>query len=342
MRRSFWIVLVLGVLALLALSGCSLLGSSAAAEAGPSATATQVPPTAIPPTATSVHQEVPGELPAEHSSLAGDYDSSRTAQQRRAPGGDRFTFDRFERPFNADTMDVYYPYLDIQQSVVYQDDTWIFAVITLKDWDENQTLPGRYAAEFDIDQDGRGDWLVLVDAPTGTDWTTDGVSVWYDSNNDVGGATPVDADQDAYSDGYETQAFGNGQGDDPDMAWARLDPQEAHTVQLAVKNTILDGDQDYMVGMWAGGALLEPASFDLNDRFTHEQAGAAQTEFEYFYPIKALDQLDNSCRTAVGFTPSGDEPGLCPTAGKESNACTPDQFVCYYIGQREVCLCMGN
>ena len=57
---------------------------------------------------------------------------------------------------------------------------------------------------------------------------------------------------------------------------------------------------------------LFTALFDLNDHFTHEQAGAADPGLEYFYPIKALAEMDNACRMPVGFQPTGEEPGLCP------------------------------
>lgn len=63
--------------------------------------------------------------------------------------------------------------------------------------------------------------------------------------------------------------------------------------------------------MWAGNSLLDPALFDLNDQFSHEQAGAADSGLEYFYPIKEVYEIDSSCRMAVGFQATGKEPGLC-------------------------------
>jgi len=70
-----------------------------------------------------------------------------------------------------------------------------------------------------------------------------------------------------------------------------------------------------MVGVWAGNESLNPATFDLNDSLTHEQAGAALPDLELFYPIKALAEIDNTCRLNVGFTPNGSEPGLCAIPG---------------------------
>ncbi len=328
-----WIPVIL--FASLSLSACG--GAATQAPPPPTAVPTSTPP---PPTATAiVHQLVPGALPPERSDLAGDYDSSTTADKRTAPGGDRFTLGRFERPFNADTMDEYYPYLDIQKAVVYEDDTWLYAVISLKDGDANGALPGRYAEEIDTDQDGRGDWLVLVDSPAGTEWSTDGVSAWFDSNDDVGGATVMISDEGTFSDGYNLQKVADGQGDDPDLAWARLSPDEPFTVQLAIKRAILEGDSDFMLGVWAGGDLLDPARFDINDQFTHEQAGAALADLEFFYPIKAVDRLDNSCRMAVGFVPTGTEPGLCPLPPDQAAGCQ-GQTICFNFGNQTVCSCV--
>jgi hypothetical protein len=212
-------------------------------------------------------------------------------------------------------MDIYFPNLDIQETWVYQDDTWIFAVILLEGGDENEKLSGRYGFEIDADADSRGDWLVLVDNPSTNDWSTLGVQVWFDTNDDVGGGTSVNADKNSPGgNGYETVLFDSDQGDDPDLAWARIAPDDPNAVQLAVKRSLLDGDDTYIVGMWAGSGIFDPAMFDLNDHFTHEQAGAALIDFEYFYPIKAISELDNTCRMTIGFQPTGSEAGLCHEA----------------------------
>jgi hypothetical protein len=281
-----------------------------------------IPVTGATPTASLIqHQAIPAELPGERSGHAGDQDSSPMADKKRAPSGDRFTFDQFERPFNADTMDVYFPYLDIQDVLVYQDDTWAYAVITVKGRDADDALPGKYALELDLDQDGRGDWFIMVSHPASADWTTDGVQAWSDANNDVGGSTVVTADKAiSTGDGYETLS------NDPDGAWARIAPGDPNSIQLAAKLSLLGGDKAYLAGMWTGNEDLNPALFDLNDHFTHEQAGAALPELEYFYPIKQLSELDNTCRLAVGFAPTGNEPGIC--AVNIPGACQPPPGGC--------------
>jgi hypothetical protein len=285
-----------------------------------------------------VHIDRPGALPEERSGHAGDHDTSVTADQNRAVGGDRFTFGDFERPFNAESMDVYFPDLDIQDTLLYQDETWIYAVITLKGVGQDGRLAGNYAVEIDADNDGGGEWLIISHQPASTEWSTAGVQVWSDANNDVGGATTINSDAQA-GDGYEDLLFDQDTGDDPDLAWARLAPDSPNTVQIAAKRALLAGDTTYMVGMWAGNTSLDPAGFDVNDHFTHEQAGAALIDLEFFYPIKAVAELDNSCRMGVGFQPSGSEPGLCPIARKEDLGCEGPVY-CYNFGSQQVCYCI--
>ena len=205
----------------------------------------------------------------------------------------------------------------------------------------------KYGFEIDLNIDGGGDWLVLVSEPALEDWSTNGVEVWFDSNNDVGGVKTMYSDNTfAEGNGYETLIFGASQRDDPDLAWGRISPRDSYTVEIAVKRSILEGDASFMVGMWAGAVDLKPALFDFNDHYTHEQAGTSLIEFEYFYPIKELSELDNTCRMAIGFQPTGNEPGLCPLPPKPgqdppaSGGCPPEYTVCFNFGNQVVCYCI--
>ena len=335
-------------------------GSSAGAPAPAADLPTQPPPPPLvtvdaaltsTPTEESApviqHTDIPpADLPAEPSSVAGDQDSSVTAEEKRAPSGDRFTFGRYERPFNADTMDVYYPYLDIQTNFLYKDDSWLYAVITLKGGDQNQSLAGKYGVEFDLDVDGRGDWLITAGQPSSMEWSTDRVQAWFDTNKDVGGDLAVNADEKSDGNGYETNVFDSGQGSDPDAAWARVSPQDPNTVQIAVKRSLFDGDETLMAGVWAGSAVLDPALFDLNDHFTQDQAGSSLVEFEFYYPVKAISEVDNACRVALGFQPSGNEPGLCPLPPQEKrdkppSDCPPERVYCVVLGNQTICYCLN-
>jgi hypothetical protein len=285
------------------------IAAPATQEAIPTETQS-APPTEIP--AQSKHQVVPVALPTERSSHAGDYDSSTTASKKSSAGGDRFTFGRFERPFNANTMDKYFPHLDIVDTFVYQDDTWIYGQVIIKGSNDSSSPTDKYAMELDLDLDGKGDWLILTTTPTSKEWSVDGVKAFQDANKSVGDFSPMFTDKDATSgDGFEKLVFDQGTGDDPDTAWSRISRNDPNTIEIAVKRSVLGNPQRYLINTWAGTTLLDPKLFDLNDHFTQEQAGAADPGLELFYPIKAVYEIDNSCRMAVGFQPTGKEPGLC-------------------------------
>jgi hypothetical protein len=324
MRKNFRI---LCLVLMLLLSACNLgvqpVEDSVAIEDVATETAVVVPQ--VDPTATAVqHVLIPGELPELQRGVAGDQDSSTTADQNRAPAGDRFTLGRYERPFNANAMDIYFSNIDIVISEVYEDETWVYGVITIKDNGQGCSFDGKYGFELDWDINGGGDLLVLASKPTSTEWSTAGVEVWFDENDDVGGALKTVTDESPVDvNGYETQFFGAGVGDDPDLAWARISSADPCVLELAVKRTAVDGSS-YLIGMWAGNALLDPAMFDHNDRFSHEQAGSSLTEFEFFYPVKEVYELDNVCKMAVGFQPNGSEPGVCPVPpGPQKDAPPP-------------------
>ncbi len=319
MSAAFSIILICGVI----LAACAPQVQSQATEPPPPQ-ATELPATVplateavVPeasPTAAAAsvqHTSVPGDLPAGKGLFLGDQSTISSLNKERAFAGDRFTLGRFERPYNANTMDTYFPYLDIVSANFYQDATWVYAVITLVGPDANNALPAKYAVEADLNLDGRGDLLVLVDHPSSAEWTTDRVQVLEDGNGDVGGENIVNSDSEGKGDGYEKVVFDQGKGDDPDAAWVRLAPNDPKSLQIAFKASLLGGHSAYLAGIWAGTDALNPALFDLNDHFTHEQAGEANPDIANFYPIKGLSELDNTCRVAIGFTPSGNEPAVC-------------------------------
>ncbi len=325
MKNMFVTYSVILVCAIL-LAACAPQAQPLPTELPPAPAATEPPAVAALPTDTGApatsptaaaasvqHTSVPGDLPAGKGIFLGDQSTVSSLNKERAFAGDRFQLDRFERPYNADTMDTYYPFLDVVSANFYQDATWVFVRITLVGPDANGALPGKYAAEVDLNLDGRGDLLVLVDHPSSADWSTDGVQVLQDANGDVGGLHVANSDSAGKSgDGYETAIFDQGQGDDPDAAWARLDTNDPNSLQLAFKASLLGDHSSYLAGAWSGNDALNPALFDLNDHFTHEEAGDANAvDAPTFYPIKQLSALDNTCRAAIGFSPSGKEPGVC-------------------------------
>ncbi len=260
------------------------------------------------------HVLTPGNI-SSTGTVMYDVDSSGTASENRAPYGDSYNINLFERPFSQNTM-VYIPALDIQTFGLNADDTWYYVSIQLSGGDMNDPLGIDYGVELDTNHDGIGDYLIWAKPPYSTNWSTDTVRVYSDPNHDVGGASPEKSDANATTaapypgDGYETIIFNQGQGNDPDLAWVRLDPTNAATVQFAFKQTLAGAK--FMWGVWADAGLKDPSKFNYNDRFTLTQAGSP-IKGSSDYPIKAIYQVDNTCWTVFGFKPTGLEPHLCPS-----------------------------
>jgi hypothetical protein len=281
------------------------------------AAATSVPPAVAPPNnpapAAPAFQGVsPVDLPQKRADEGGDVNSSSNATSKVVSGGDVFVQGQFERPFNANTMDKYFPYLDIVDTQAFKDETWGYATITMANTDSNAHLPGQYAVELDLNKDGRGDWLIRASSVTSTQWSTQGVQAWKDTNVDVGGSMVMVADNSpSGGDGYETLVFDQGKGSLTDGAWARIKPDDPKTVEIAFKLSMVGNPDSYAQGAWAG-TKIDPAMFDYNDHMTHAQAGSPLFG-DLLYPIKDLAEIDNTCRLAVGFDPSTNTPGLCST-----------------------------
>ncbi len=279
-------------------------------------------------TATIVHVATPGE-PGATASYVEDYSSKSTAAEKRAPGGDSFTYNLYERPFYAKEMS-YVPGIDIVRADLARDTAWFYVSLRLQEAPSGSAAASaRYAVEVDADIDGRGDFLIGTAMPTGTEWTPDGVQIWEDSNGDVGGPIPVKSDPPGARDGYDELTFDQGIGVDPDAAWARISPSDPKYVQIAFKRTAIGSDSEFLWGVWADAGVQHPGWFDYDDHFTFAEAGsplAAKAE----YPLKAMEAVDNTCRMSYGFTLLGTEPGACyvetptatptatttPTAGK--------------------------
>lgn len=268
----------------------------------------------------------PIRLPEERANQASDPDSSPYAEKKLVSAGEKFVRGVYERPFNAEVMDTYFPYIDIIDTQGFKDESWGYATITLSGTDANGRLPGRYGIELDLNKDGRGEWLILASNPTSTDWTTQGVQVWNDANGDVGGGLPASADENSPGDGYESLVFDQGKGDKIDNAWVQLSAVDTKTITIAFKLSEIGNPDSFTMSVWAGTEnSLNPALFDFNDHLTHMEAGSPLPDL-FVYPLKQLAEIDNTCRMAIGFFPTGNEPGLCETIQKQEEiaaGCTP-------------------
>lgn len=260
------------------------------------------------PEPTVEHLTQPGE-PTHIRTWISDLSSAAYAPEHRAIG-DNLNVNLLERPFTANEM-TYQPYLDLIKTEVGEGGEWIYIVLSLEG-ELPQESEAFYAVEIDLDRDGRGDWLIGATSPASAEWTTDGVEVWHDSNNDVGGLTPIVAEAPLSGiDGYDQLIFEAGHGDDPDAAWVRRDPTSAKRVQLAFKHSLIDSASTFLWGGWSDEGVREPGWFDYNDHFTLAEAGSPLINNDH-YPLAALFSVDNTCRWSYGFEPDTAYPGLCP------------------------------
>ena len=240
--------------------------------------------------------------------------------------GDAYSWGRLERPYTPNNM-IYKNYLDIYQANLAARDGWIYVTIVLigKLPQEGQIS---YAVELDTDRDGRGDFLVFADLPLSDEWTSDGVSVHADINEDIGGVFPAyEEDLEVIGDGFETIIFEDGSGEDQDLAF---------------KETLV-GDLGSLWSIWTDEGLRDPGFYDINDHFTFFEAGSPNNG-NYRYPVKAVALIDSTCKGWYGFLPTGNEAGLCFTGDQVLQNqpgygwCEPDPI---YAGCKDSNACYG-
>lgn len=268
-------------------------------------------------------RQLPGDVPEPDQTLE-DSDSSIKADENRVLSGDNFLNNLYERPFTAYDM-VYQPDLDIYTVDFAYDDSYFYFTITLngKNVDE-WMLTGMYGIEFDRTLTGRGDLLVLVQNPR-DEWSLNRVLVFTDENADVGGPTPIVADEGFEGDGYDNKLILIGE----EVAFARLSPDDDQAVQIAVSQALLGYPDEFLWGAWAGKDIIRPAMFDYNDAFGQSEAGSPMIDDED-YPLKALFNIDNTCRLPYGFSRlSAGYPGMCVTSAPTPAPGDDDESDCY-------------
>ena len=260
------------------------------------------------PSPTIEHLVQPGEPGNPNTWVTDNSTKSRAAS--KSTGADLFNTNILERPFTSEVMD-YQAHLDLARVNLSASSPWIYITFVLEGAPPEDS-EAVYALEIDLESDGRGDWLVLGKVPAGTEWTTAGAQAFKDDNEDVGGFSPMNAENpNASRDGYETLVFEDYFGSDPDAVWIRRDPGSSNQVQLAFKHSLIGNDKSFAFGGWADEGLRDPGAFDYNDSMTFDQAGSAYAESSK-YPIKELASVDNTCRWTYGYEPTTSFPGLCP------------------------------
>jgi hypothetical protein len=322
-------IFVLGVI--LVMLACSFPGVVAAPTSQPAPPVTDTPfaasptstqrvdvpseiappsPTSVPPTSTNIpHFLIPVTDIKPGKKIVSDAVSVDTAAEKRAPYGDSYKYNWFERPFMQDMT--YVPDLDIVSYNLAYDEKFFFVSIELVGTDPNNEIGINYAVELDMDADGFGDYVVVAHPPYDVNWTMTNVQIAQDTNHDTGGPSAERSDAPFPGDGYDTIIFdgARGVGDDQDIAWVRINAGRKATVQIAFKRAF--AGNRFLFGVFADGGLKDIGIMDYVDRYTEEEAGSPEKS-EPYYPLKAVYGMDNVCRDAFGITnTNGLEPQRC-------------------------------
>lgn len=257
------------------------------------------PEPTVDPYAEVVHISLPGEPILSY--WATDCSTGKYTPSPENPvigvGCDEWNRNFLERPTDL-ALTAYYPHLDIVRFQMGKDANWIYADISMFKYPgEESVLDGVYSLEMDFDVDGDGDLLIMAIAPSGYpigEWHTLGVQVWADTNDDIGGSKRILADDAEPGDGFESLVFDQGLGPDPDLAWARISPQDNGTVQFAFKRTLPPTSGAFLWWAWTSQVGFEPGLYDLVDHFGADEHG----------------QLDNTCRWIFNGPPQP-VPNIC-------------------------------
>lgn len=269
-------------------------------------------PTTEPPTPTKIpHSLVPSTDVKNGKKIVNDVPSVDTAPENRAPYGESYKYNWFERPFLKDMT--YVPDLDIVSYNLFYDERFFYISIELIGKDPNNKIGINYGVELDTNADGFGDYIIIAHPPYDVNWSAENVQVAQDTNLDTGGLSAERSDAPLPGDGYDKVIFDTtaGIGNDFDLAWVRIYAGQKATVQIAFKRSF--AGERFLYGVIADGGIKDIGAMDYVDRYTEEEAGSSVKNNPY-YPLKAFYGFDNVCREAFGIT---------NTAGQEPQRCKP-------------------
>ncbi|HAX68793.1 MAG TPA: hypothetical protein PK152_06250 [Anaerolineales bacterium] len=293
---------------ILLLQGCTLPGASAPTETPP--LSTEEPPTAIPqsPEPTAIqHQAIPVSAP--DSQPYPDVFSSDTAPEKRAPYGDSYELNRLERPFTQDMT--YIPDMDISSFSLSEDGDWYYVSIGVIGKNPNNPSNIQFSVELDTNLDSFGDLLIVAQPPYSEEWTASNIKIYSDTDRDSAGVNPSKSDMPFSGNGFDSliHSPSEGIGSDVDVAWVRINAGQYATVQFAFKKSL--SGSSFFYSVLADAGLKDVARLDYVDYFTEADAGSP-VRSNPNYPLNQLYAVDNTCYQAFGFKPSGFEPKVCP------------------------------
>ena len=249
--------------------------------------------------------------------VASDCDTgTRSAGQSQivVSGCDYWNREWLERPADSATG-TYNPAIDILWSQAGKRDPFSYLRFKVHDL---TNIPEGYEAGFELDSDldSRGEFLLLAKGPFTTEWSTDGVEVWQDTNGDVGGNKPFAYDENT-SDGYETKLFASGVGNDPDLAWVRISPKDGNIIEFAFKASMLPNPKTFGWWAWAGVKDIDPSQFELVDRGSDTGSWNVDNTCSWIWGVKPTPgELANLCNVVVPTPTPTNVPevtgGSCP------------------------------
>jgi len=276
----------------------------------PSATATipvmELLGTSVVPIAT--HAITPAQDPPAPNKVVYDV---RSTGRKRAPYGDSYAINRFERPFLQDMK--YEPDMDIINFSVSEDGDWYYVTIQLSGNNPNNPRGINYGVEIDKNADGYGDTLIWAQPPFSTVWDSSNVQVYNDTNHDTAGVSSEKSDPGSNGNGYDTLVFDGSisQNADPDLAWVRIQPGPEALVQFAFKQS-LAGPQ-FLLGAVADSGLRDVTKYDYNDHIKEVDAGSPLRASKY-YPLNQLFAVDNTCWEGYGMKDPVNVGKVCPAS----------------------------
>lgn len=295
------------------------------------------------------HLMRPAEDAPEPGKMFDDVESSGTGPEGRAPYGDSYKINRFERPFLQDMT--YSPDMDIHRFGISEDEDWYYVSILLIGDNPNGAQEIHYGVEIDPNADGFGEYILWAHPPYSNQWGTTNVRMFEDTNQDSG---VVSADAGFSGDGYDTLIFdgASAQNTDHDLAWVRWIDGEHAVVQFAFKKSWIGSV--FMLGVVADAGLRDVTRYDYNNYMTIAEAGSPVRNHANF-PLGSLYAVDNTCWVPFGLqsvrlspkscqpiileeapAPSAEETGVEPS-------CTPpaDPYYCVFGWNPAICDCDG-
>ncbi|MDQ2692027.1 MAG: hypothetical protein M3Y68_08365 [Chloroflexota bacterium] len=251
------------------------------------------------------HLMTPADVIPQRVALTYDVESAGTS----APYGDSYRINRFERPFEQDMT--YVPELDILRFEIAEDADWYYISIGLNGSNINSALGIHYGVELDRDADGFGDFMIWASPSYTTEWTTNNVQVFEDTDQDTAGRSSSQAEPGFEGNGYDTKIFDGEQvqSEDPDLAWTRMVEGGQAMIQFAFKKSWAGAS--FVVGVVSDAGIQDVSMYDYNDRFEASQAGSPLRN-DVNYPLGPLYGVDNTCWQPYNLELTNYQPKFCP------------------------------